>query len=264
MQARINALGIFRVVRPAESIKLLPPACSTSFLLRLLSSSLALVPDTLSFWPCSYCVATACWFQPTFLSRKMLFDLVAVSAAVLLNSRTAMAQNDEGTPCQSVSSMSAAFMSQFPSATAALVPAQAAEDCLKSVPVDVQENQALIEEMQYFIDWQSNLAWIENPPAGYTEKKADIQQQIVDISAKMKGYKDEYSVQKDLNLVIAKAYDFHFVWNPDIINVFRFRRGNIGRGLLDEFAIVSVSEDGKKLPVLYNYCKNLALHMLNL
>ncbi|KAF2786169.1 hypothetical protein K505DRAFT_260463 [Melanomma pulvis-pyrius CBS 109.77] len=144
-------------------------------------------------------------------------------------------------------------MSEYPSATAALVPAQAAEDCLKSVPVDVQENQALIEEMQYFIDWQSNLAWIENPPAGYTEKKADIQQQIVDISAKMKGYKDEYSVQKDLNLVIAKAYDFHFVWNPDIINVFRFRRGNIGRGLLDEFAIVSVSEDGKKLPVLYNY-----------
>ena len=197
----------------------------------------------------------------------MLFDLLVVSAAVLLNSRTATAQDDEMTPCQSVSSMSAAFMSAYPTETVALVPAQAAEDCLKSVPVDVQEDEALIEEMQYFVDWQSNLAWIENPPTGYTEKKADIQQQIKDISGKLKDYEDEYSVQRDLSLAIAKAYDFHFVWSPDILNALRFQRGNVGMGLLDEFAIVSVSDDGLKLPKLYNYCKGPtvyfpALHML--
>jgi hypothetical protein len=194
----------------------------------------------------------------------MLFDLFAVSAAVLLNGRTAMAQDDDMTPCQSVSSMSSEFMSYYPTATAALVPAQAAEDCLKSVPVDVKEDEALIEEMQYFVDWQSNLAWIENPPTGYTEKKADIQQQIKDISGKLKDYEDEYSVQRDLSLTIAKAYDFHFVWNPDIMNAFRFRRGNIGMGLLDEFAIVSISEDGLKLPKLYNYCKNTTCNSITL
>jgi hypothetical protein len=211
---------------------------------------------------------TARWFQYVISSqREMLFDLLAVSAAVLLNGRTAMAQDDEMTPCQSVSSMSAAFMSLYPSETAALVSPQAAEACLKSVPVDVQEDEALIEEMQYFVDWQSNLAWIENPPTGYTEKKADIEQQMKDISEKLKDYEDEYSVQRDLSLTIAKAYDFHFAWRPDILYALFFRRGDIGVGLLEEFAIASISEDGLKLPKLYNYCKSPTiyfptLHML--
>lgn len=175
-----------------------------------------------------------------------------------------MAQDDEMTPCQSVSSMSADFMSSYPTETAALVTGQTVEDCLKSVPVDVQEDEALIEEMQYFVDWQSNLAWIENPPTGYTEKKADIQQEIKDISGKLKDYEDEYSVQRDLSLAIAKGYDFHFEWRPDILNLFPFKRGNVGLGLMDEFAIVSVSDDGLKLPKLYNYCKSPSIYFLTL
>lgn len=96
--------------------------------------------------------AIFCFDTPRFVPIQMLFDLLVVSAAVLLNSRTAAAA---GTPCQSVSSMSAAFMSVYPSATQALVPAQAAEDCLKSVPIDKDEDLALIDEMQLFINWQS-------------------------------------------------------------------------------------------------------------
>ncbi|KAF2710765.1 hypothetical protein K504DRAFT_475718 [Pleomassaria siparia CBS 279.74] len=182
----------------------------------------------------------------------MLYHLLVVGVAVLLNTGTAAAQRSK-TPCQSVSSMSVAFMASYPTATAALIPGQAAEDCLRSVPIDVSEDQALIDEMQYFIDWQSNLAWLKNPPEGYTEKKADILEQIKNISSKLSDYEDEYTLQSDLALTLAKSYDFHFVWSPDMGNIFRFRRGNIGLGLLDEFALVSVSSDGKELPQLYNY-----------
>ncbi|KAF2471196.1 uncharacterized protein BDR25DRAFT_342528 [Lindgomyces ingoldianus] len=184
----------------------------------------------------------------------MLFDLLLVSAAVLLNSRTAMAAN--GTPCQSVSSMSSAFISLYPSATIALVPAQAAEDCMKSVPLDKDEDMALIEEMTVYISWQSNLAYLVDPPAGYTEDRVDIVDEIKKIHTDLGNdkYKNEYDVMYDLSMALTKSYDFHFAFSPDILrNVFSFRRGNIGRGLLDEFALISVSSDGKALPKLYNY-----------
>jgi hypothetical protein len=84
----------------------------------------------------------------------MLFDLLALSAAVLLNGRTVRAQSG-GSPCSSVSSMSSAYMSSFPTETQALVPAQAAEDCLKSVPIDKNEDLALIDELKLYINWQS-------------------------------------------------------------------------------------------------------------
>lgn len=83
----------------------------------------------------------------------MLFDLFVVSAAVLLNSRTVAAKAD--TPCESVSSMSSAFMSAYPSATRAMVPAETAVACLKSIPIDKNEDLALIDEMKLYLNWQS-------------------------------------------------------------------------------------------------------------
>ncbi|KAF2729874.1 hypothetical protein EJ04DRAFT_446327 [Polyplosphaeria fusca] len=151
--------------------------------------------------------------------------------------------------------MSADFVSLYPSATAALVPAQAAQDCLKSVPIDKDEDLALIEELKNYLSWQSNLAYLIDPPDGYTEERVDIMDEIEKVRSDLENdkYDDEYTIQFDLSSAFTKAYDFHLAWAADILNVFSFRRGNIGRGLLDEFAIVSVSKDGKELPKLYNY-----------
>jgi hypothetical protein len=191
-----------------------------------------------------------------FVHIPMLFNLLALSAAVLLNGRTANAQTG-GSPCASASSMSAAWMSRFPEATVALIPAQQAEDCLKSVPVDVEEDKALMEEMQYYLNWQSNLAYLSDPPEGYNEERIDVLETVKKIADDLDSgnYKDEFSLQFDLYMALTKSYDFHFVWNPDILNIFTFRRGNVGQGLGDDFAVVSVSSDGKELPVLYNYCE---------
>lgn len=84
----------------------------------------------------------------------MLLDLLVLGAAVLLNSRTAAAQS-RGSPCASVSSLSSAYISLFPSATQAVVSAQTAADCLKSVPIDKKEDLALIDELKLYINWQS-------------------------------------------------------------------------------------------------------------
>ena len=72
----------------------------------------------------------------------------------MLNSSTVLAQLG-GTPCKSIGSLSAAYMSVYPTATAALVPADIAEACLKSVPIDKDENIALIDELKLYTNWQS-------------------------------------------------------------------------------------------------------------
>jgi hypothetical protein len=153
--------------------------------------------------------------------------------------------------------MSADYVSLYPSATVALVPATAAAACLDSIPVQKDEDIALIEEMQYDINWQSNLAYLVEPPEGYTEERVDVLDEMKKVTDGLNNdeFESEYDVMYNLSMALTKAYDFHFAFTPDILQVFRFRRGNIGGGLLDEFALVSVSEDGKSVPKLYNYCK---------
>lgn len=68
-------------------------------------------------------------------------------------------------------------------------------------------------------------------------------------------YEDEYTLLYDISTTMSRCYDFHFSFRPDIRDVFRFGRGNVGKGLMDEFSMVSVSTDGKEIPKLYNYCK---------
>ena len=159
------------------------------------------------------------------------------------------------TPCESVSSMSKAYISYLPKATAARIPAQVAVDCLKPVPINKAEDLALIEEMKYYINWQSTLPYLLDPPKGYTGNRVDVFDEIERITKDLKSdkYKDEYSLMVDVERAFTKSYDFHFYFVPDIMRVFEFRRGNIGHGLDDDFAIVSVSKDGKELPKLFNY-----------
>lgn len=186
----------------------------------------------------------------------MLFDLLVLSAAVVLNGRPALAQRG-GTPCQSVSSMSAEYMSMFPQATQALVPAKAAADCLATVPIDVEENKALIKELQLYLGWQSNLAFLAKPPKDYKIDRVDTVAQLSKIYDDLDDgkYEDEWTLQRDMRLAFDQSYDFHLNWNPDILEVFEFKRGNVGYGLMDEFGLVSVSKDGKAVPEIYNYCE---------
>lgn len=186
----------------------------------------------------------------------MIFSLFALGAAILLHGRTAAAQ--DGTPCEIVSSMSAAYVSEVPEATVALVPAEAAANCLKSVPVDVAGNQALLEEMLSYLSWQSTLGYLKNPPEGYTGQQVDVVAELKKISTDVGDgvYDDEYTFMTDVWMAFVKTYDFHTLFTPDIFSVFQFRRGNDEEGLTNDLALVSVSSDGKELPQLYDYCES--------
>jgi hypothetical protein len=148
-------------------------------------------------------------------------------------------------PCAVVSSAVMAL----PSGTRKVVPAELAVQCLRSVPLDRDGNVKLIDDLKVYVQWQSNLAFLKNPPPEYTEQPVDLIGEMESMQKQLSagGYSNEYDFQLDLNQLFNRAYDNHLTWQPDILaGVMQFQRP-AGTEL------VSVSSDGNELPEIFAY-----------
>ncbi|CAI6339074.1 unnamed protein product [Periconia digitata] len=148
-------------------------------------------------------------------------------------------------PCAVVSSA----VKAIPSGSRKIIPAELGIQCLRSVPLDKQGNVQLLEDLKIYIQWQSNLAYLKNPPAEYTESPVDLMAEIESMKRQLSdnGYNNEYEFQLDLNRLFNRAYDNHLTWQPDILaSVMQFQRP-VGSEL------VSVSSDGNALPEIFSY-----------
>lgn len=160
------------------------------------------------------------------------------------------------TPCASVSS--AYFNQVNPSPT---VPAKMAMDCIKSVPLNVTSAKALLSEIRPYINWQSTLSFLKNPPAEYVAKiqrAVDILGGLDAIEANVTAgaYRGEYEFGMALYQLIQSAHDGHFTFVPDSVgSIFNFGR---------TVPLVSVSEDGQKLPAVFAYTDVLSSHFNNI
>ncbi|KAI0130801.1 hypothetical protein F4814DRAFT_456784 [Daldinia grandis] len=123
-----------------------------------------------------------------------------------------------------------------------------AYECLRSVPNRIQPAQQLIQSLKAFVEWQSTLAWLKNPPKSYGFPAVDIQGSLDKIleTAKQGGYESEYDFQVAIVQTISVAHDGHFFYMPDVFKAFTFEN----RLAQD---IVSVSIDGVSLPKLYRF-----------
>jgi hypothetical protein len=63
-------------------------------------------------------------------------------------------------------------------------------------------------------------------------------------------YCSEFQFMQDLWLLVNNVHDFHYVYVPDILNVFGFVRGSADTSTI---SLTSVSADGVALPEIYNY-----------
>ncbi|KAF2848937.1 hypothetical protein T440DRAFT_490806 [Plenodomus tracheiphilus IPT5] len=124
------------------------------------------------------------------------------------------------------------------------VPAQAAYDCLDSVPVDVEGNSQLIDELKQVWQFQSELVWLKNPGEDWPYGPLDIEGELDKIKNSLSSFSSEYAVQMAIQNITVRTGNFHFNYSPDILQIFKFRR---------QFNIASVSSDGKALPKLYVY-----------
>jgi hypothetical protein len=130
------------------------------------------------------------------------------------------------------------------------VPAKLAYDCINSVPLNVTSAKKLLKELPAYINWQSTVTVLKNPPAEYAEKVqpgidilGGLEQIAADIDAG--DITSEYQFGWTLYTLIQTAHDGHFSYIPDSVGgIFTFGRS---------VPLVSVSEDGKKLPSVFAF-----------
>jgi hypothetical protein len=121
--------------------------------------------------------------------------------------------------------------------------------CLKSVPVDTEDNIRLIGDLKLYVAWQSDLAYLKKPPPGYTEAAIDIMGEMDSMlkQLELEGYNNEYDFLFDLSTLFGRVYDNHLTWIPDVLHgVFQFERPDV-------IELVSTSADGVTLSEVYTY-----------
>ncbi|KAL5420167.1 hypothetical protein PMIN04_006641 [Paraphaeosphaeria minitans] len=148
-------------------------------------------------------------------------------------------------PCAAVSSA----LQAIPLGSRKVIPAELAVRCLQSVPLDQKGNMQLIDDLKLYVEWQSNIAFLKNPPAEYTEQPVDLMGEMDSMKKQLaaNGFQSEYNFQLELNKLFTGAYDNHLAWQPDILaGVMQFQRP-AGTEL------ISVSSDGSQLPEIFAY-----------
>lgn len=158
-------------------------------------------------------------------------------------------------PCAQVSA------AVYQSDVSTSIPAQLAYDCLNTIPLNATSAKQLLKAMPIYINWQSTLTTLKNPPEEYRQKvqpPIDILGGLDLIAADIDAgkYSSEYEFGWSLYTLIQSAHDGHFAYVPDSVgNLFNFGR---------PVPLVSVSEDGKKLPSVFAFHDVLGMQFKNI
>lgn len=127
-----------------------------------------------------------------------------------------------------------------------VVPAELAFDCLETVPFKKHDALRVIDGLAAFWQWQSTIDYLKDPPMGYMMPATDLRARIKKIRNKIakEEYPHEYAFQDEMHELAVSVHDSHFNLQMDLLDIFVFRRKEIG-------PIVSVSKDGVELPEIY-------------
>jgi len=120
-----------------------------------------------------------------------------------------------------------------------------AYECLKSVPVYKEPAIRLLDALKPFLEWQSDLAFLKDPPADYPYPPVDIFEELERIRSNLEDgkYSGELEWQEDLYTnIVGRSHNGHLAYSPDLLAVpFEWVR---------PWSLVSVSQDGTSLPVI--------------
>lgn len=138
------------------------------------------------------------------------------------------------------------------------IPAEVAYGCLRSAPNYREPALALISSLRPWLEIQSDLEYLKDPPVGRLYPRRDIHAALDSIQTKVEAgaYECEYDFQYDIISMARSAHDTHFALPLDLATqVFAFSRGSPGRlGSL----LVSVSADGLDVPQIYMACQSFS------
>lgn len=120
-------------------------------------------------------------------------------------------------------------------------------ECLISVPFNPTVASRFIQYYNDTLQFQSTIAYLKAPPAGYQQPATDLVGGLARIQQAIDNgqFKDQYSFETTLQRLIYSAHDAHLQLIAGVLAPFKFAL---------PFGIASVSLDGKELPKVYVTC----------
>ncbi|KAF2754326.1 hypothetical protein EJ05DRAFT_504417 [Pseudovirgaria hyperparasitica] len=148
----------------------------------------------------------------------------------------AIADSDE--PCAAISAIKSSEPSSF------LYDPDLALACLHSVPVNQDVDPQLVDELKVYLEFQTTLSYLKDPPKGYDNPPVDLMGGMDAIKQNITNgfYYSEYEVQMAIATLLTSAHDGHLGFQSDISSVFSFETRS---------PLVSASRDGIELPQIY-------------
>jgi hypothetical protein len=125
-----------------------------------------------------------------------------------------------------------------------VVTAKLAYECLTSVPFNAAVANRFMKYFHDSVEFQSNLAYLKNPPASYQQPAVDLLGGLDLIQAKINNgaYANQYEFEAALQGIIYATHDGHLYVSSGILSLFSFG---------SQYSIASVSVDGIQLPKVY-------------
>ncbi|KAI4608971.1 hypothetical protein J4E80_008716 [Alternaria sp. BMP 0032] len=116
--------------------------------------------------------------------------------------------------------------------------------CLNSVPFNTDVATRFITYINDTVQFQSTLAYLREPPAGYQQPPVDILSELTQIQNNIttQVYKNQYQFEVDVQHLLDRAHDGHMYLRGGIMAAFSF---------LAPYSITAASPDGTSLPKLY-------------
>ncbi|TLD11941.1 hypothetical protein PspLS_11298 [Pyricularia sp. CBS 133598] len=131
-------------------------------------------------------------------------------------------------------------------ASAKTFPPSLALDCLQSIPVEVDADLELLDQLTLQVETLSTLDYLKAPPAGYLIPGVDIMGAFDEMRRKLKDrkYANQYHFFEELVGVYQAASEGHFSWRPNLLWPFELKRSA-------DLRLVTISKDGLELPKVY-------------
>lgn len=122
--------------------------------------------------------------------------------------------------------------------------AKTAYDCLTAISLDADAAVEMIEVIKEYLDFQTTIAYNDNPPESYQQDEVDIIGELDQLSSDVAdgAYDNQYDFDIALRRIILDAHDGHLQVQMGTIGLFLW--------LLPE-GLVTVSSDGQEIPEVY-------------
>ncbi len=141
--------------------------------------------------------------------------------------------NSTDTPCHQI------FSSDY-----VLFLASDAYDCLITAPFNATVASGLVSYYKDFLQFQSTLAYLKDPPPSYQQPSIDVLASLDALEGQVQAgaFKTEYDFEVALQTVIYALHDAHVSLSAGILSIFAFG---------SPLRIVSVSSNGIELPKIF-------------